>query len=101
MLLQPAAAAADSADGVGIKGVLLLTNLVLKALHHPKPSAVTLHCLQAWAFMEYLDDALGPLLDFVTSSGLDQSTYLMFTADNGPAVMSDEAPPQRKLVSLT
>jgi arylsulfatase A-like enzyme len=50
--------------------------------------------------MEYLDDALGPLFDFLTSSGLDQSTYLMFTADNGPAVYADEnRPPQKRQVS--
>jgi arylsulfatase A-like enzyme len=49
--------------------------------------------------MEYLDDALAPLFDFLTSSSLDQSTYLMFTADNGPAVYSDEVPLQKKLVS--
>jgi arylsulfatase A-like enzyme len=55
--------------------------------------------LQAWAFMEYLDDVLGPLFDFLTTSGLDQSTYRMFTADNGPAVYSDEASLQKKLVS--
>jgi arylsulfatase A-like enzyme len=55
--------------------------------------------LQAWAFVEYLDDALGPLFDFLTSSGLDQSTFVMFTADNGPAVYADENPPQKKLVS--
>jgi arylsulfatase A-like enzyme len=49
--------------------------------------------------MEYLDDALGPVFDFLTSSGLDQSTYLMFTADNGPAVYADENSPQKKRVS--
>lgn len=48
--------------------------------------------------MEYLDDALGPMFDFLTDSGLDQSTYLMFTADNGPAVYHDESPPLKKLV---
>jgi hypothetical protein len=53
--------------------------------------------LQAWAFMEYLDDALGPLFDFMTC--LDQSTYLMFTADNGPYLAADEN--KNRLVSLT
>ncbi|WIA14034.1 hypothetical protein OEZ85_002592 [Tetradesmus obliquus] len=54
----------------------------------------------AWAFMEYLDDALGPMFDFLTDSGLDQSTYLMFTADNGPAVYHDESPPLKKLIRM-
>jgi arylsulfatase A-like enzyme len=48
--------------------------------------------------MEYLDDALGPLFDFLTSSGLEQSTYLMFTADNGPAVYADENPAEKRQV---
>ncbi|KAF6252823.1 alkaline-phosphatase-like protein [Scenedesmus sp. NREL 46B-D3] len=54
----------------------------------------------AWAFMEYLDDSLGPMFDFLASSALDQSTYILFTSDNGPAVYADEKPPEMKLIRM-
>jgi arylsulfatase A-like enzyme len=37
----------------------------------------------------YLDDVLGRLFEAVTSSGLADSTYIMLTADNGPALSRD------------
>jgi arylsulfatase A-like enzyme len=34
----------------------------------------------------YLDDVLGRLIESVAASGLADSTYILLTADNGPAL---------------
>jgi arylsulfatase A-like enzyme len=34
----------------------------------------------------YLDDVLGRLFESVAASGLADSTYILLTADNGPAL---------------
>jgi arylsulfatase A-like enzyme len=47
--------------------------------------------LQAWAALEYLDGAIGKIFDFVRSSGLASSTYIMLLSDNGSALMSGES----------
>lgn len=39
---------------------------------------------------EYLDDVLGRLIDYLDSSPLGESTYLMIMSDNGPQLLTDE-----------
>jgi arylsulfatase A-like enzyme len=49
-----------------------------------------LNLLQAWAALEYLDEVLGRLFDYLKTSGLDKSTYVMLLSDNGSALLPNE-----------
>jgi arylsulfatase A-like enzyme len=40
--------------------------------------------------LQYLDDVLGRLFDFLESSPLGKNTYVMIMSDNGPQLLVDE-----------
>ncbi|KAF6255124.1 alkaline-phosphatase-like protein [Scenedesmus sp. NREL 46B-D3] len=46
--------------------------------------------VQAWAALEYMDEVLGRLFDYLKTSGLDKSTYVMLMSDNGAAMLPNE-----------
>ncbi|KAF8056142.1 hypothetical protein HT031_006493 [Scenedesmus sp. PABB004] len=52
----------------------------------PANTGVAQSILDAWANVEFLDDLLGRLFDFLDTSGLASSTYVLLTSDNGPDV---------------
>jgi arylsulfatase A-like enzyme len=54
--------------------------------------------LQAWAALEYLDEVLGRLFDYLAVSGLDKSTYVMLLSDNGSALLPNENSKANRLV---
>jgi phosphoglycerol transferase MdoB-like AlkP superfamily enzyme len=55
-----------------------------------KDKFVILVLLQAWAALEYLDGAVGKIFDYLRSSGLDKSTYVMLLSDNGSGLLPGE-----------
>jgi arylsulfatase A-like enzyme len=46
--------------------------------------------MQAWAALEYLDGAVGKIFDYLRSSGLAKSTYVMLLSDNGSGLLPGE-----------
>lgn len=56
-------------------------------------------CLpQCWAYVEYLDEVLGTLFNFLESSSLRKNTVIMLTSDNGP---DEHINPGQDLVSMS
>lgn len=55
---------------------------------------------QAWAALEYMDEVLGRLFDYLKTSGLDKSTYVMLMSDNGAAMLPNERSTVDRLVSI-
>jgi arylsulfatase A-like enzyme len=52
---------------------------------------VTTSCaLQVWAMLEYMDDVLGRLFDYVEGSPLRDNTYIMIMGDNGSELFDGE-----------
>lgn len=52
-----------------------------------------------WAFLEYMDDVLGRLFDFMADSSLRKNTYVMMMSDNGAELFPGERRGEAKLVS--
>ncbi|WIA34881.1 hypothetical protein OEZ86_013171 [Tetradesmus obliquus] len=68
--------------------------------NQPEFRGVTESTKDAWALLEYLDDALGPIFNYLESSGLDRNTFVMFSSDNGAAIYPDEENPAHKKVRM-
>lgn len=48
------------------------------------------HVLQVWGMLEYMDDVLGRLFDFMERSKLRDNTYIMVMSDNGAELYPEE-----------
>lgn len=46
--------------------------------------------MQVWAFLEYMDDVLGRLFDYIDSSPLRNNTYVLLMSDNGSELFDGE-----------
>lgn len=53
---------------------------------------------QVWAFLEYMDDVLGRLFDYMDASPLKANTYVMLMSDNGAELFPGERRGNDKLV---
>jgi arylsulfatase A-like enzyme len=67
-------------------------------IHIPKSWSLY---FQAWAALEYLDHVIGRLLDYLATSGLDETTYVMLLSDNGSALLPNEGSKSNRMVSLS
>jgi arylsulfatase A-like enzyme len=47
--------------------------------------------MQAWGVVEYMDSVLGRLFSFLEATGLDRSTYVTLSSDNGEALFHTES----------
>lgn len=54
--------------------------------------------VQAWAYLEYLDDAVGDLFNKLEASGMDKTTYIFLMGDNGSALLAGENGPKSRQV---
>ncbi|WIA28866.1 hypothetical protein OEZ86_011391 [Tetradesmus obliquus] len=52
---------------------------------------------EVWAMLEYMDDVLGRLFDFVANSPLAENTYVMIMSDNGAELFPTERKGKDKL----
>lgn len=57
--------------------------------HASRPSLVVTVHLQSWAYVEYLDEVLGQLFDYLETSAFRNNTYVFLTSDNGPDELAD------------
>ncbi|KAF6261262.1 alkaline-phosphatase-like protein [Scenedesmus sp. NREL 46B-D3] len=55
---------------------------------------------QVYAMLEYFDDQLGRLLRYLESSNLAETTYIMISGDNGPALFNQESKPLPRVVRM-
>lgn len=46
--------------------------------------------LQVWGMLEYMDDVLGRLFDFMERSKLRENTYVLVMSDNGAELYPEE-----------
>lgn len=76
---------------------------VLRTVCMKPPDCSTMCCLhcveQVWAFLEYMDDVLGRLFDYMDESPLRDNTYIMMMSDNGAELFPTERRGKDKLVS--
>jgi arylsulfatase A-like enzyme len=52
-------------------------------------------CWQVWAMLEYMDDVLGRLFDYIQGSAFKEDTYVMVMSDNGSEMFLGELPKRR------
>ncbi|KAF6259251.1 alkaline-phosphatase-like protein [Scenedesmus sp. NREL 46B-D3] len=52
---------------------------------------------EVWAMLEYMDDVLGRLFDYVAESPLAENTYIMIMSDNGAELFPTERKGKHKL----
>eukprot|EP00775_Hariotina_reticulata_P005460 gene5460-5694_t len=53
-----------------------------------------------YAMLEYIDYQIGRLVNFLEQSGLAETTYIMLSGDNGPALFSQESKPVPKEIRM-
>ncbi|WIA16297.1 hypothetical protein OEZ85_012998 [Tetradesmus obliquus] len=51
---------------------------------------VSISTIEVWAMLEYMDDVLGRLFDFIEASPLRDNTYVMIMGDNGSELFDGE-----------
>lgn len=54
-----------------------------RLLNFPTDTAPPAPPLQVYAMLEYMDDILGRLFDYMDRHDMYSDTYVMFTSDNG------------------
>lgn len=57
---------------------------------HGAAAAVGCGCFQVWGMLEYMDDVLGRLFDFMERSKLRENTYVLVMSDNGAELYPEE-----------
>uniref|UniRef100_A0A383VL27 Sulfatase N-terminal domain-containing protein n=1 Tax=Tetradesmus obliquus TaxID=3088 RepID=A0A383VL27_TETOB len=82
---------ARGADGKPLNKRFSPAEIKAKYTGNPKYAGVSDQTLDAWAALEYLDGAVGKVFDFLRSSGLAKSTYVMLLSDNGSALLRGES----------
>lgn len=54
---------------------------------------------QVWGMLEYMDDVLGRLFDFMEHSKLRDNTYILVMSDNGAELFPEERRGEHRQVS--